>query len=71
MSRGSFWLRAAVGFLVCAGLGAAAASWALKAYFPEAKVRAMVTDAARRQLGREVRLAGLDLGLRGLSLRGL
>jgi hypothetical protein len=52
-------------------LGAAAAAVALRAFFPEPKLRAMVVDGARKQLGREVRLEHIGLGLRGLSLTGL
>ncbi len=59
---------------VCAALavlGAGAAAVALKAFFPEPKVRALIVDGARKQLGREVRLDRLSLGLTGLHLSGL
>lgn len=52
-------------------LGAGAALVAIKAYFPEPKARAYVIDAARKQLGREVRLTRIDAGLTGLHLQGL
>lgn len=52
-------------------LGAGTALVALKAFFPEPKIRAWVVGAARKQLGREVRLAGIGVGLTGLRLRGL
>ncbi|MBI3288913.1 MAG: AsmA family protein [Elusimicrobia bacterium] len=52
-------------------LGAGAGLVALKLFLPEAKVRAWVVDAARRQLGREVRLSGIAVGLTGLRLQEL
>ncbi len=64
-------MRALGAALILAALGALAATAVLKVYFPEPKVRAMVIDAARRQLGRDVRLERIDVGLRGLTLRGL
>ena len=71
MKRGSFWLKAAAAAVVVAGLGAGAALVALRVFFPEPKLRAWAVDTARRQLGREVRLDGVGLGLTGISLRGL
>ena len=71
MKKGSFWLKAAGAAVAVAVLGAGAALVALKAYFPEPKVRALIVDAARKQLGREIRLEGIQVGLRGLTLRGL
>lgn len=71
MRRGPFWLKAAAAAVVVAGLGAGAALVALRTFFPEPKLRAWAVDAARRQLGRDVRLEGVDLGLGGVSLRGL
>ncbi len=71
MKRASFWLKAAGAAGALAVLGAVAAVLALKAFFPEPKLRAMTVDAARRQLGRDVRLESVGVGLRGLSLRGL
>jgi len=67
----SFWLRAALGLFGVAALGALAATAVLQAYFPEPKVRALVVDAARRQLGRDVKLDHIGVGLRGLTLKGL
>jgi uncharacterized protein involved in outer membrane biogenesis len=65
------WLKAALAAALVAALGAVALVVALKAFFPEPKVRAWVVQTARRRLGREVRLDGLGVGLRGLTLRGL
>lgn len=56
---------------VVSGLGATALLVALKVYFPEPVLRERVLGAARKQLGREVRLERIGLGLTGLSLRGL
>jgi hypothetical protein len=52
-------------------LAVAGAFVAVKILFPEPKVRAWIVDAARRRLGRDVRLERIDVGLTGLSLRGL
>lgn len=71
MKRGLFWLKALAATAVVAGLGAVATLVVLRAVFPEAKLRAWTVNTARRQLGREVRLDALDLGLSGLSLRGV
>lgn len=71
MARLTGWLKLIVALLLTGALGAAAALVALRAFFPEPKLRAMVVDGARKQLGREVRLDGIGLGLRGLSLSGL
>ena len=67
MKRSSFLLKTAA----AAALGAGAALVAVKVFFPEPKARAWILDAARRQLGRDVRLGRIDVGLRGLNLRGL
>ncbi|HXS99358.1 MAG TPA: AsmA-like C-terminal region-containing protein [Elusimicrobiota bacterium] len=69
--KGSRFLKAAAALAVLAALGAGAAFVAVKVYFPEPRARAWVVDAARKQLGRDVRLARIDVGLRGLSLVGL
>lgn len=71
MAGRRFWLKAAGAAALTAALGMVAAVVVLKTYFPEPKVRAWVLDSARRRLGREVRLDGLGVGLRGLTLRGL
>lgn len=71
MARLSGWLKLIVALVLTGALGAAAALVALRAFFPEPKLRAMVVDGARKQLGREVKLEGIGLGLRGLSLSGL
>jgi hypothetical protein len=71
MKPSAFWPRALLAVAAAAALGALAATAVLKVYFPEPKVRALVVDAARRQLGREVRLERIGVGLRGLTLRGL
>lgn len=60
-----------VALALLAVLGAAAAAVALKTLFPEPKLRAMLVDGARRQLGREIRLERVVVGLRGLYLDGL
>src|SRR4051812_16351231 len=52
-------------------LGAAAALVALKAFLPEPKLRAMIVERARKQLGREVRLTHISVGLTGLHLSDL
>lgn len=66
-----FWLKAAAAGLAVAVLGAVAALVAAKALLPEPKLRAMTVDAAKKRLGRDVRLESVGLGLRGLSLNGL
>ncbi|HAZ08181.1 MAG TPA: hypothetical protein DCZ01_06610 [Elusimicrobia bacterium] len=71
MKRSSFWLKAAAAAASLAVLGVGAALVALKAYFPEPVLRERVLTAARRQLGREMRLERIGLGLTGLSLKGL
>lgn len=71
MVRPSFWIKAAAAAAVLAVLGAGAALVALKVYFPEPVLRERVRTATRRQLGREVRLERIGLGLTGLSLQGL
>ncbi|MDX6769569.1 MAG: AsmA-like C-terminal region-containing protein [Elusimicrobiota bacterium] len=71
MAKAAGWMKLVLALVLTGVLGAAAALVALKAFFPEPKLRAMVLDGARKQLGREVRLEHLSLGLRGLSLDGL
>jgi len=71
MARARSWLKITGIVALVAVLGAGAALVALKALFPEPKARAYVIEAARRQLGREVRLTRIDIGLTGLHLQGL
>lgn len=71
MAKAAGWPKLLGALALIALLGAAAALVALRVLFPEPKLRAMVVDGARKQLGREVRLEGIGLGLRGLSLTGL
>ena len=71
MKRSSFLLKAAAAAALVAVLGLGAALVAVKILFPEPKARAWIVDAARKRLGRDVRLERIDVGLRGLSLRGL
>ena len=71
MARARLWLKISAVFAVLAVLGAGTALVALKALFPEPKARAYVVEAARKQLGREVRLTRIDAGLTGLHLQGL
>ncbi len=71
MAKAAGWMKLALALVLTGVLGAAAALVALKAFFPEPKLRAMVVDGARKQLGRDVKLAHISLGLRGLSLDGL
>jgi uncharacterized protein involved in outer membrane biogenesis len=66
-----FYLKAAAAAALIAVLGAGAALVAVKVFFPEPRARAWFVDAARRQLGRDVRLERIDVGLRGLTLHGL
>ncbi|MCM2303135.1 MAG: AsmA family protein [Elusimicrobia bacterium] len=71
MARARLWLKVSVSLALLAVLAAGAAVLALKAFFPEPKARAFVLEKARKQLGREVRLARIDAGLTGLHLQGL
>ena len=71
MARAQLWLKLTAVIALVAVLGAGAALVAVKSFLPEAKLRAMVVEAARKQLGREVRLAGVSIGLTGAHLRGL
>lgn len=71
MKRSSFWLKAVGAVVALVALGCVAAVLTLKAFFPEPKLRAMTVDAARKQLGREVRLESVGVGLRGIALHGL
>lgn len=71
MKRATVWLKVAGAAALLAGLGAVALVLTLKTYFPEPKLRAMTVDAARKQLGREVRLERIGVGLTGVWLSGL
>lgn len=71
MKRGAFWLKAAASALLVGALGAGAALTALKAFFPEPKLRAWAVETARKQLGRDVKLERIGLGLGGIRLTGL
>ncbi len=71
MARARLWLKVAVSLVLLILLAAGAALLALKAFFPEPKARAYAVETARKQLGREVRLARIDAGLTGLHLQGL
>lgn len=71
MARARLWLKVTVSLALLAVLAAGAAVLALKAFFPEPKARAFVLEKARKQLGREVRLARIDAGLTGLHLQSL
>lgn len=71
MARARLWLKISGSLVLLAVLGAGAALVAIKAFFPEPKARAYAIDAARKQLGREVRLTRIDAGLTGLKLQGL
>jgi hypothetical protein len=71
MKRATFWVRAAGYGMIAAALGVFGATALLRRYYPEPKLRRMIVDAARRQLGRDVRLEKIGVGLRGLTLRGL
>lgn len=71
MKASPFWIKAAAAAAVTSVLAAGAAVVALKVLFPEPVLRERVLSAARKQLGREIRLERIGLGLTGLSLRGL
>ncbi len=71
MARAFGWAKIVGVVCLLAVLGAGAALVAIKAFLPEPKLRAMIVDAARKQLGREVKLAGVSAGLTGLRLSGL
>ena len=71
MRRRTPWRRILAALAVLAGLGLLAAAALVKRLLPADEARAMVVDAARRTLGREVRLERVEAGLRGVSLRGL
>ena len=71
MKGSRFYVKAAASVLAVAVLGAGAALTAVKVLFPEPRARAYFIDAARKQLGRDVRLSRIDVGLRGLNLIGL
>lgn len=71
MARARLWLKITVCIGLVAVLGGGAALVGIKAFFPEPKARAWVIEAARKQLGREVRLTRIDAGLTGLHLQGL
>ncbi|NNN04646.1 MAG: hypothetical protein HKL90_01965 [Elusimicrobia bacterium] len=71
MKRKAPWrgILAALAALVVLGLLAAVAL--IHALFPAEEARTLVIKEARRELGREVRLARVEAGLRGVSLHGL
>ena len=71
MARARLWLKLSVSLALLLALAAGAALLAIKAFFPEPKARAYAVAAARKQLGREVRLERIDAGLTGLHLQGL
>lgn len=71
MARVIPWFKIAASAVLVAVLGAAAALVALKTFFPEDKLRSMIVAKAQKQLGREVKLSGVQLGLTGLRLQGL
>lgn len=71
MAKVAGWMKLLGALALTAVLGAGAAVVALRVFLPEPKLRAMVVDGARKQLGREVRLERVSVGLRGLTLDGL
>lgn len=71
MAKVAGWMKLFAALLLTGALGAGAVLVALKTFFPEPKLRAMVVDNARKQLGRELKLEHISLGLRGLTLGGL
>ncbi|MEK7381717.1 MAG: AsmA family protein, partial [Elusimicrobiota bacterium] len=71
MKVSPFWIKAVAAAAATSVLAAGAAVVALKVIFPEPVLRERILSAARKQLGREVRLERIGLGLTGLSLRGL
>ncbi|MCM2305130.1 MAG: hypothetical protein NDJ72_10535, partial [Elusimicrobia bacterium] len=71
MARARLWLKVSGVAVLLAVLGAGAGLVALKTMFPEPKARAYAVAAARKQLGRDVRLTRIDAGLTGLHLQGL
>lgn len=71
MAKVAGWMKLSGALALMAVLGAGAAVVALRVFLPEPKLRAMVVDGARKQLGREVRLEHVSVGLRGLTLEGL
>lgn len=71
MAHTRLWLKISATIVLLGMLGAGAALVAIKVYFPEPKARSYIIDAARKQLGREVRLTRIDAGLTGLHLQGL
>jgi hypothetical protein len=71
MARAKLWLKVSGVIVLVVLLGAGAALVALKAFFPEPKARALVLEKARKQLGRDVKLERIDIGLTGLHLQGL
>lgn len=71
MARARLWIKVTVCVGLVAVLGGGAALVGIKMMFPEPKARAYVIEAARKQLGREVRLTRIDAGLTGLHLQGL
>ncbi len=71
MARVIPWFKVLAATVLVAVLGAGAALVAVKAFLPEDKLKTMAVDAARKQLGREVRLRGVSVGLTGVHLSGL
>lgn len=71
MARANTWLKIVGATALLLVLGAGAALVAVKAFLPEDKLKTMAVDAARKQLGREIRLAGVSVGLTGVHLSGL
>lgn len=69
--RASFWLKMLAGLAVVAVLGAGGALFAIRRYLPEPELRAKVLAQARKQLGREVKLEKLEVGLGGVTLHAL
>lgn len=71
MTKTAGWVKPVAAVLLIGALGAAAALVALRVFFPEPRLRALIVDGARKQLGREIKLERIALGLRGLYLDGL
>ncbi len=71
MPRRFPWRRFVAAAAVLAALGALAAAALLRALLPPQRAHALAVDAARRELGREVALDEISVGLSGISVRGL
>lgn len=63
--------KVAGGLLLAGLILAAAAPFLLKKFLPPERVKALVVAQAQKALGREVRLAGVSYGLKGVSLEEL